>query len=204
MSIDTRTLFLLLYVTLTWSAQAATVTFKDVNPPDYSRFDPDPPFSNLVSFREVGVKTGSDGSAETTYVEEIHNSQGLEPSGTIAQAVPLGTTHTFTATIVQSSNGFWLSEALPYTVTEGEIVTTTQLNYYRACSLVGDGKYGCVGENPRGGPTTYTNTAFEFVVTDVGELRAENAATRVSMAPVAWQIVSVLSAMLFGALILIH
>ncbi|KAJ8087524.1 hypothetical protein PM082_006355 [Marasmius tenuissimus] len=206
MYIDTQMLFLLLSATLTWSAQAATVTFKDVSPTEATTVDRDPPFSDLVSYHEAGVKTGSDGSAETTYVEEIHNSQELRVSGTTVQVVSLDTTRALTATIVQSSNGHWFSQDVPQTITDGTTITTTQVNY-RTCSLAEDGKYGCVWELPLGPSqvtTTYTNTAFDFVVTDVVAPVPDNGVTVGSPVATAWQIVFVLSTMLIGALGVIY
>ncbi|KAL0066375.1 hypothetical protein AAF712_006634 [Marasmius tenuissimus] len=180
--------FLLLSATLTCSAQAATVTFKDVSPTEATTVDRDPPFSDLVSYHEAGVKTGSDGSAETTYVEEIHNSQELRVSGTTVQVVPL------------------ILLAHSQTITDGATITTTQVNY-RTCSLVEDGKYGCVWELPLGPSqvtTTYTNTAFDFVVTDVVAPVPDNGVTVGSPVATAWQIVFVLSTMLIGALGVIY
>ena len=53
-------------------------------------------YSNFVSLSEVGVKTGRDGSAETTYIEEIRQSQNVRSAGSTAgyQVVPLNFTRT--------------------------------------------------------------------------------------------------------------
>jgi len=76
--------------------------------------------------------------------------------------------------------------------------------YVQSCSVVEGGKYGCIERVPIGQPSTssrtYTNTAFDVVFTDVGELKTHNNAAIGSTATMAWQIVSVSGAMIIGAL----
>ena len=73
-------------------------------------------------------------------------------------------------THVQSSGGFWYSQDLPYTITGDGVTTATTEVYVKTCSVVEGGKYGCVERLPVGS-RAYTNTAFDVVFTDVGELK---------------------------------
>ena len=71
------------------------MTFKQVIP-TYATPVNIPSFSNFVSLSEAGVRTGSDGSAETTYIEELRQSQILQQAepATSIQGAPLNSTIT--------------------------------------------------------------------------------------------------------------
>ncbi|KAK1225046.1 hypothetical protein PQX77_012024 [Marasmius sp. AFHP31] len=161
-------------------------------------------FSVFISFGEAGVKSGSDGSAETTYVEEIRNSQAIEFTGTTPRLIPASATATVVGTRVQSSNGYWVSQDIPVQacpVTFGT-ATTTLLNF-QTCSLLADGKYGCIEKLPGIQrleiTTAYTNSANQFVATDVGGVENDNNGAAIGFtSTITWQIVSVVSAMLVG------
>ncbi|KAF9268293.1 hypothetical protein L218DRAFT_984439 [Marasmius fiardii PR-910] len=168
----------------------ATVTFKDVVPSTACTIPIGPTgYSYYASFSELGVKT--DGS-ETTYVEEIRESEAPLPTGGF---IPLNTTVTAMATMVQATNGFWFS--LGTTVSSGDV----QLEY-ESCSLQSDGQYACVDVRLLPGLRTtfsYTNTAYEWVQTDVGEIRRDqNAAVQTGSSAALWGLAVVASAMAFG------
>ncbi|KAJ8074374.1 hypothetical protein PM082_015274 [Marasmius tenuissimus] len=196
-------LFLLSTLLTASLVQAATVTFKDVIDPGASNLS-EPSYSVFLSFSEAGIKSGSDGSAETTYVEELHQSQAVEMDGTALQIVPLNTTVTVVGTRVESSNGHWESFDVPLTFS----TTTVTAVSFETCSLLAGGEYGCVdklaavGSDPvfeQATTTSFTNSATDFVQTDVGELRnVNNGVASGFTSTITWQIISVAGAMLTG------
>ena len=109
-------------------------------------------------------------------------------------------------TRVQSSGGFWFSQDIPYTIPGDGTTTTATEAHVQTCSVVEDGKYGCIEQYRLALETittawTFTNTAIDRVFTDVGERKTDNNAAVGSMATMAWQMISVSGAMIVGALV---
>ncbi|KAL0563101.1 hypothetical protein V5O48_018975, partial [Marasmius crinis-equi] len=184
----------LISTTLAWTAQASTITLKAVNP-NSNNPSTIPTVSNFVSYSEAGVN--SDGS-ETTYVREmVISKQVLINGDTITLPTPVSAEGTF----VQSSGGFWLSQEV--TAAGYEILTSASTTVfsplgtgtdtaYQSCSLGSDGKYACV-QQLRHATFSYTGTASDIVVTDVGELKKDNHAVG---STVVWQVMAVFCAMM--------
>ncbi|KAJ8090310.1 hypothetical protein PM082_018906 [Marasmius tenuissimus] len=189
------------------SAKASTATFKaPINPTVTSGLTPitgstgptvTPLFSISTAYSQAGVKSDSEGS-ETTYVLERHVSQ---VTGESRQALRL-----FTATIVQSSNGFWHS-------LEDTQQTMPRVQYL-TCSLESEanGNYACVqlmGWGPSTSTVSYTNTAVEVVVTNVAGVpedspeHADNHVTRTTASTIVWQVLAVLSVMIVGGVVVL-
>ncbi|KAL0572504.1 hypothetical protein V5O48_009469 [Marasmius crinis-equi] len=110
------------------------------------------------------------------------------------------------ATLVQSSGGFWVSQEATgdaYEIfttgstTSFSIAGTATNTQYQSCSLGSDGKHACV-EVILGKTLSYTATASEFAVTNVGELKKDNRAVE---NVVMWQVLGVLSAIVAGGML---
>ncbi|KAL0572655.1 hypothetical protein V5O48_009313 [Marasmius crinis-equi] len=198
---------LLISTALAWTAGASTVTLKAVHVPPNNTFHITPitattTISDFISYSEAGVK--SDGS-ETTYIREIVISEQLLDG----MAFTLPTPASATGTLIQSSGGFWFSqeavvtvyEILPRTsTTVVSTLATATLTQYQSCSLGSDGEYACV-EQLLGTTVSYTATASDAVITNVGELKKDNHAVG-SMAMI-WQVMVVFCAMVVGGVLVI-
>ena len=71
--------------------RAASLTVHEIRPSE-ATYTADPAYSNAISYSQEGVKINSgDEGSETTYRQEVHITQALEPNGTF---VPLSATET--------------------------------------------------------------------------------------------------------------
>ncbi|KAJ8090317.1 hypothetical protein PM082_018913 [Marasmius tenuissimus] len=172
-----RPSFLLLgSTTLVWieATKAYTATFHYADPPlppitpTTTYTIPAEPFESQT-FSQAGVKSDSDGS-ETTYIQRIYRSKDF--SSDSKTLTPLSETQSRTVTIVASEGGYWWSQVVPV-----EFLTNSPEGaemVYQTCSYNSDsggGDYACVqvkGVGESFTTTSYTNTARDVVVTNVG------------------------------------
>ncbi|KAL0066307.1 hypothetical protein AAF712_006738 [Marasmius tenuissimus] len=193
------------------AVQASTVTFNRVDltvPPITAptRTFTIPAQTAIVSWSQEGDSDGS----ETTYVERVYVSQGLGPDS--SRLVPLSSTQTQLATLVQSSGGYWYSKAIPISTNSAESQVI-----YQTCSRdanSGDGNHACVevlGAGESSTTLSYTNTARQVVVTDVAGVPSQgnddngggsggNSAT-INAGKISLQLLFVLSTMVGGVLV---
>ncbi|KAK1220825.1 hypothetical protein PQX77_016396 [Marasmius sp. AFHP31] len=200
-------------------AQASTVTFSRVDLTVSSATTTLPSTTIMVPAQTVIVswsQEGDSGGSETTYVERVYISQGFGPDS--STLVPLSSTQTQLATLVQSSGGYWYSKAIPISTNSAESQVI-----YQTCSRdsnSGDGNHACVevlGAGESSTTLSYTGTARQSVVTDVAGVPSQgndnsggsgdnsggnqgNSAT-INGGKIGLQLLFVLSAMLGGALV---